>query len=55
MACTLGVSQQDFLLTYTKEYSRKPGWRILKTRANGDCVFLRDGTQCSVYGARPLQ
>lgn len=28
---------------------------MLKNQANGDCVFLRDGKQCTVYGARPLQ
>lgn len=28
---------------------------MLKNQANGDCVFLRDGRQCTVYGARPLQ
>lgn len=41
--------------SYTKSYSRKPGWRMLKSQANGDCVFLKDGRQCTVYGARPLQ
>ncbi len=41
--------------SYTKSYSRKPGWRMLKSQANGDCVFLKDGRQCTVYSARPLQ
>ena len=55
MARTLGMSLQHFLSRFTKAYSRKPGWRMLKNQANGDCVFLRSGTQCSIYGARPLQ
>ena len=55
MARALGLSLQHFLSRHTKAYSRRPGFRMLKTQANGDCVFLRDGTQCAVYGARPLQ
>lgn len=55
LARQLNMSLPHFLSRYTKSYSRKPGWRMLKNQANGDCVFLRDGKQCTVYGARPLQ
>lgn len=28
---------------------------MLKVQPNGDCIFLKNGTQCGVYGYRPMQ
>lgn len=56
MASHLGLSQGHFLARYTKAYSRRPGWRMLKVQAaTGDCVFLEGGTRCSIYQVRPMQ
>jgi Fe-S-cluster containining protein len=47
----------EFANRYCKTgYKKRPGWHMLKTKAGSDhCVFLENGTHCSVYGARPLQ
>ena len=56
IAAHLGITGGQFLSRYTKAYSRRPGWRMLKlAQPSGDCVFLREGRHCSIYGARPLQ
>ena len=56
IAAHLGVTLAQFLARYTKAYSRRPGWRMLKlAQPSGDCIFLREGRHCSIYGARPLQ
>lgn len=56
MARHLGLQQSDFLARYTKAYSKRPGWRMLKLQpATGDCVFLAGGTKCSIYPVRPMQ
>ncbi|EFN51314.1 hypothetical protein CHLNCDRAFT_141281 [Chlorella variabilis] len=55
MARHLGLQQSDFLARYTKAYSKRPGWRMLKLQpATGDCVFLAGGTKCSIYPHIPL-
>jgi Fe-S-cluster containining protein len=52
----LGLSPSHFLARYTKAYSRRPGWRMLKLQApTGDCVFLEGGKRCTIYAVRPLQ
>ena len=52
----LGMSEQHFVARYTKQYSRKPGWRMLRVQpGSGDCAFLKGGTQCGIYPVRPLQ
>ena len=56
MARLLRLQLPRFLERYTKQYSRRPGWRMLRVQpGTGDCVFLENGTKCGVYGARPLQ
>ena len=53
----LGLSEKQFIGKYTKQYSKKPGWRMLRTSApEGDCVFLAaDRKRCTIYPVRPLQ
>lgn len=52
-----GMDAAVFANAYCKTgYKKKQGWHMLKTKAGSDhCVFLENGTHCSVYGARPLQ
>jgi len=52
-----GMDADGFAKAYCKTgYTKKQGWHMLKTKAGSDhCVFLENGTHCSVYGARPLQ
>jgi AraC-like DNA-binding protein len=52
----LGLSERHFKRKFTKSYSRRPGWFMLqRQQGSGDCVFLKEGTRCTIYGARPLQ
>eukprot|EP00198_Chlamydomonas_reinhardtii_P011262 XP_001700599.1 predicted protein [Chlamydomonas reinhardtii] len=55
----LNLSTQRFLETYTKQYSKYRGWRMLKTAGDSgqSCVFLSplDGKTCLVHSVRPSQ
>ncbi|KAG2428344.1 hypothetical protein HXX76_010490 [Chlamydomonas incerta] len=55
----LNLSTQRFLDTYTKQYSKYSGWRMLKTAGDSgqSCVFLSplDGKTCLVHSVRPSQ
>src|SRR5262245_16738584 len=52
LARHLGVSKESF----GRSYLRRVGDRYsLLERANGDCIFYREGTGCTVYAARPRQ
>ena len=52
----LGLRREHFERKYTKTFARRRGWYMLKRKqGSGDCVFLKNGTTCTVYGARPLQ
>jgi Putative zinc- or iron-chelating domain len=55
IALHLGISFDAFLQRYTKNYARRPGWRLLKLQGGSqDCIFLKDKL-CTIYGVRPLQ
>lgn len=53
MARLLGVSDWDFIQTYTEVRPQKDGL-ALKNRENGECIFL-DGRDCRVQLAKPVQ
>lgn len=57
LARSKGLSEKHFISKYTKSYSRRPGWFLLQRKqGSGHCIFLhKDGKQCTVYGARPMQ
>lgn len=51
----LGLEVKFFLKTYCKDYSRRPGWRMLKRQHRlPDCIFLKND-RCSVSASSPLQ
>ncbi len=53
LANALNLSQSDF----TKKYTRQVGNRLalLNDPRTEDCIFLKEGKECSVYEARPDQ
>jgi Fe-S-cluster containining protein len=56
IAAHLRLPMLHFFRRYTKSYSRRPGWRMLKLQPGSDhCIFLEGGTKCSIYPVRPLQ
>ncbi|KAL4857375.1 hypothetical protein ACK3TF_002256 [Chlorella vulgaris] len=56
IATHLRLPMLHFFRRYTKSYSRRPGWRMLKLQPGSDhCIFLEGGTKCSIYPVRPLQ
>ena len=57
LAKATGLSEKHFITKYTKSYSKRPGWYMIKRKiGSGDCVFLgKDGKMCLVYNARPTQ
>lgn len=53
MATYLKISVKEFMQTYTRQVG---GDLSLKEFPRTyDCIFLRDGKYCTVYGARPKQ
>ena len=57
MAKSRGAQESYFLKTFTKSYTRRPGWYLLARKpSSGDCIFLAsDNKTCTIYNARPLQ
>lgn len=52
----LNLGLEQFRERYTKRYRKRPGWRLLRNQSETlDCIFLEQGTKCSIYGTRPLQ
>lgn len=53
MAAFLKITDEEFILKYTRQaYGRRA---LLEDRRSYDCVFLKGGKTCTVYGARPRQ
>jgi Fe-S-cluster containining protein len=48
----LGEDYAHFLALHTRRLS---GGRSLREKANGDCVFYKAGTGCTIYPVRPRQ
>jgi len=53
IAKLLNLSESEFLETYV-DMLPEAKTLSLKSRSNGDCIFLKD-EQCQVYQARPTQ
>ncbi|KAK9820405.1 hypothetical protein WJX72_009999 [[Myrmecia] bisecta] len=53
----LGVRLADFYQRYTKKYSRKAGWRLLRYQpgAGKACIFLGPDNKCTIHSVRPKQ
>ncbi len=53
MATFLKISPEEFVKKYTREVDGHLA--LLEDAKNYDCVFLKDGKTCTLYGSRPTQ
>ncbi|GBG00422.1 hypothetical protein Rsub_13165 [Raphidocelis subcapitata] len=55
----LGLPLPKFYELYCQQYSRVPGWRLLKNDPNSKeaqhCIFLAPDNSCRIHAVRPLQ